>query len=1262
MKGKSPDWRKPGRVLLYTGGILAGLFVLCVLALQFYLLPHANDFRQQIAASISHAAGQEVSIGGIDAGWDHLHPRLSLQNVRVFDRAHRPVLFFRRVETSISWVSLWVGEVRLQTLEIAGPHLTAGRDAAGRFSIAGFQINPSAPGGGDSMGDWLFRQHHIRIRDAAITWQDGLRRAPPVTLAHCDLSLDNLAGLHHVRISAVPPAQIGQPLRIDGYVFGRTLNDIDAWRGFVRLRSNQLHLAALRPWVDYPFELDQGDASLDLRLDISGKRILRARSNIQLSQLVARARPEQPLLQVKSFTGTVDWRQGHDGYDLSLQKLQWVAGRSVTAAPADIHIHYQDSLFGHAQGQVRARVFKLETITALEPYLPLSATMRSQLRQLAPSGNLHDLVATWARGRDNRLHLSLSTRFDAVSFTAAGRLPGASNLAGALQMDDAGGKLNLATRSAGVQWTPLFPTPWHFDQLAGSVTWQIRQNQLHVQMNQVVASNSAAEGTLQARYDAPLGQPGELDLTAHLGRADAQYLSTYLPRVIPAPAVDWMKHNIRGGISDGVDFRVKGNVGRFPYTNASKQDLFMVHAHVMNGELTFGPGWPGAGHVDLDLLINNGRMAINARKGTIMGAQLADVSVVLPDFFHDATLQVHGFASGPTSEMLRFVKQSPVDAMIDHVTRNIAARGNGRLELGLTLPLLHLKDVRVNGKYAFANNTLLATAQWPQVQRINGILSFSESGVQARGLTGYGLGGPVHVSVNSAGGRTQMFIKGRATAASLSRFLAQPVLHHAAGASDYTARFNWYKNTSAFSIDSNLVGLAVNLPYPLNKPAATAVPLHVAQQSSDDTHEVWSAAYNNLVYARGSRGLQKGRMQFLGGEVSFGAAPAAAGANGLSLSGHLPMLDIDAWRSALKGEEDPSGALPFNGVNLAVQHLTLMGRQFNQMAVAAAPVPDGWRLKVQGRELDGVIDYLPQGAGTIRAKLNHLSIPDHLPAAADPPPLDSSRLPVLDIAANSFTSNNLNLGRLHLLTRQDHGTWFIDELTLTNPDSYLKMKGQWRDVPQHEQTQMSLILDVYDIGKLLGRLDHPHSVRAGTATLRGNLSWAGSVNDINWPTLTGTLDLDAHKGQFLKIDPGLGKLLGILSLQALPRHIALDFRDVFSQGFAFDTIAGHVNINHGVASSNNFAMAGPAARVSMQGNTDLARETQDLHVLIVPQLGDSVSVASAFLGGPVVGITSYVLQKLLKNPIDQMAAYQYYINGTWASPQVRKVHTISRSR
>jgi len=74
-------------------------------------------------------------------------------------------------------------------------------------------------------------------------------------------------------------------------------------------------------------------------------------------------------------------------------------------------------------------------------------------------------------------------------------------------------------------------------------------------------------------------------------------------------------------------------------------------------------------------------------------------------------------------------------------------------------------------------------------------------------------------------------------------------------------------------------------------------------------------------------------------------------------------------------------------------------------------------------------------------------------------------------------------------------------------------------------------------------------VKGGKARLQGSLAWNGDPLEIDYPSLSGHVQMQAEDGQFLEVDPGLGKLVSLMSLQALPRRLTLDFRDVFSKGF-----------------------------------------------------------------------------------------------------------------
>ena len=127
-----------------------------------------------------------------------------------------------------------------------------------------------------------------------------------------------------------------------------------------------------------------------------------------------------------------------------------------------------------------------------------------------------------------------------------------------------------------------------------------------------------------------------------------------------------------------------------------------------------------------------------------------------------------------------------------------------------------------------------------------------------------------------------------------------------------------------------------------------------------------------------------------------------------------------------------------------------------------------------------------------------------------------------------------------------------------------------------------------------------------------------------------------------------------MSLQSLPRRISLDFRDIFSKGFAFDTIKATAHISNGVLSTHDFKMIGPDASVLIEGETDLQTESQNLHVLVLPEINaGSASLVYAFLANPAIGIGTFLAQWVLRHPLSKIFSYEYDVTGSWAEPQVK---------
>jgi uncharacterized protein YhdP len=202
---------------------------------------------------------------------------------------------------------------------------------------------------------------------------------------------------------------------------------------------------------------------------------------------------------------------------------------------------------------------------------------------------------------------------------------------------------------------------------------------------------------------------------------------------------------------------------------------------------------------------------------------------------------------------------------------------------------------------------------------------------------------------------------------------------------------------------------------------------------------------------------------------------------------------------------------------------------------------------------------------------------------------------------------------------------------------------------------MDFKLQIADSGALLDRLGTAKAIRGGKGQLAGQIAWLGSPFTLDYASLTGQIGVAVDAGQFLKAEPGAARLLGVLSLQSLPRRLSLDFRDLFQEGFAFDNITGDVTIAQGVAKTNNLRMRGVQALVLMEGSADIAHETQDLRVVVVPEINAGTAALAYAVINPAIGLGAFLAQALLKKPLTAAGTREFHVSGPWADPKVERV-------
>jgi uncharacterized protein YhdP len=374
------------------------------------------------------------------------------------------------------------------------------------------------------------------------------------------------------------------------------------------------------------------------------------------------------------------------------------------------------------------------------------------------------------------------------------------------------------------------------------------------------------------------------------------------------------------------------------------------------------------------------------------------------------------------------------------------------------------------------------------------------------------------------------------------------------------------------------------------------------------------------------------------------------------VTGSVAHFNLDRWR-ALFGAD---GAAPAQDLkpalsNLRIAVLDLGGKRVHDVTLRAPPAQgdNTWTVNVKAKELQGNVTWRPEGGGRIMARLDRFVVPENAPESERVPTASSRDMPALDIVAESFTLHDMSLGKLELLAANEAGeNWRIEKLVLANDDGTLTANGEWENWRAQPTVNLDLNLDVHNIGKFLDRVGFPGTMRGGTAKLKAKIAWSGMPSSVDYATLGGELQLSASKGQFLKVEPGAAKLLGVLSLQS---WVTFDFRRLFSQGFAFDSVSSTAKIANGVMSTQDFHMRGPSAQVTMSGTVDLVHESQNLRVRVAPSLGDAASYIPAILVNPVWGFGAFVLQRFFKDPLGQIFAFEYDVTGTWMQPVAKPV-------
>lgn len=1256
--------RRPWVVWL-AGTLVAIPFIVFAL-FYFWLLPNLPAYKDDITALLSSATGYTITVDALEGEWVGTRPRFTLRGARL-SKSGRALLYFSRIDGKVGWRTLLTLQPRFHELNLEASALVVRRTADGMIDVGGLRFDPNSPS--TTFSDWLLKQGAINVQGATIAWVDEHAGGQPLVLRQVNFSLNNLLSRHQFSLAVAPPPELALPLQLKGLMYGRSLSHLEAWHGTLELDAPAIDLAAWQTWIPPAYSTLAGRGSVRSQLSIEHGTLSSMDAQLHLSGLVLPIPKVANPLILASAAGELGWKgSGHGRQSaMTVYVRNFVLGTDKGKVAGPFDVSWQED--GPDRVLV-ARALPLGRLVTMADELPVPDVQKAQLKALNFTGELNNLNVSWhtdpnaPQAMPDRFRIN--TGFTGLGWVAQGERPGASNLTGTLSGDEASGQFSLNGKQAGVDLPLVFTdSALRFDTLNIRGGWKKAASdadgQFTINIAEAALTNADLKATLYGDYRVQPGG-GYADLDGRVERATGSRIERYLPMTVNQDVHEWLRAAIlKGELSQGT-FKLKGDLAHFPFRSA-KEGVFQVRGRVGKAQLKFARDYPEINNLNGELTIDGVRLEIRSDKASIYGTQLARVYAVIPDIDRGELLEINGEAHGPASEFIRFVNFSPVSDQMEGLTDEMTASGDLQLLLSLKVPLRHTRDTTAAGRLLFMDNTVYPAADVPRLEKINGSIDFTEHNLTAPKLTATILGGPASLSAVTEKGQIRVRGQGRLQADALSTWLGGNIASRLSGSAGWQGDMTLGGGKYKVHFESTLDGLESRLPAPLRKQAGKQASLVFEQQSIDGGAKWTSLQYSDIASSVWVSSPTASGFQLDRGELRFGEPARLPSEPGLHVAGYVSNFDLGGWVDVLPASQNEQSGFQISGINLTLSSLEFLNRKFHDINIAAKLRGNLLRASVSGRELAGNLTYRRSGQGPTRlsAQFKNFTLPEPSSAqdiehAGEPASvqLEASNLPALDLQVDDLKLGNQSMGRLEAIAHGVPSGVAIDQLSLVHADSVINMTGLWKDTGAGE-THMKANVEIRNIGQFMTRFGYPKTVKQGSATIDGDMIWRGSPADFEFKTLDGSLKLTAKSGQFLKVDPGVGKLLGIASLQSLPRRITLDFRDVFSQGFAFDEISSTIQLARGDLYTNDFLMKGPAATVKMSGVARLQDETAKLRIKVSPKLSEGVAVAGALLGGPVAGIGALVAQKVLKDPLEEAISFEYLVDGSWDNPTVTRL-------
>lgn len=1252
------------RLFKFAAYAAAGVVILLAIAVGLFrlFLPRLPEYQDEIKDWASAAIGMQVEFSGMDARWGLSGPELKFYGAELIRPGSQTrLLVAQEVGVGVSLMRLLRDRTLVvDTVTIRNTSIELRQLDDGSWQIQGAapgDLFPAAPVDAGNIGSIDVIGVNIEIQ----LIRPGDEQPTFFHVSRMQVRNDDMRIALDADIRL--PEHIGSQMTLSATQI--LAGDQRSWN--ILLEADDLELVGvseLLPDERYRFSSGRGD--LDLALAYMNNRIVSATANIDFENVAFGAGPAFDISARFDVNNDIDgWLVAVDELRMTTPDGDWPRSslRLETSIDHDGNVVMLDA---------SASYFNLSDIEL--PMYWLSDEHRQILDELRPDGIIRNLQLTLSDMDTDTLRFSVAVDLEEVGFSARDKIPGIRGFSGSLRADHASGLLEIDANYMSLSLPRWLNEPVDIDAASGTVIWRRSGERTTILSDSISIRNSVFESNSDIEIVIDGANSPVIDLASTWSIDDIAAAKRYIPQTILKPKLyNWLQNALVSGQIPRGTTQFHGPLDKFPFDGG--EGRMLIEASVRNTVLQYSPLFPPAEISELEVLLENTRLFTDSNRSINRGNAVVDAVVEIVDL-RRPILTIQSYSTGTLETVRDFSANSPIGKVFGGQLDRVTVSGDASISMDLMVPILDWRSFEFTARILSNNGSLAIEGLDAPITELSGSVTIQKDLITSELLRGRFLGEPVSIELMNAppdepNFRIVAHVTGSATATGLVEELGVPLAGRLNGRTDYTVDILFPRanpevpSPLSVRVKSDLRGISLDLPMPFAKTANEAREFFGELNFMPGGQRIESRGESVGQFAWDIAFIKELDVwDFDRGTLVLGDEPMSEpDVRGLHIRGRVQEVRLEDWLQSSRPDGMQLGAAErVRSIELEIEHLYLLGQHLLDHRVRVDRSARDWLVQIDGEMITGSV-FVPYDFSADRVlvlDMERLVLPgddtlDEAEQSEDFTPIDPRGLPAISLKTAEFGLGERMFGAVEAEFRRTPEGLIADSIVARDTTFEIVSNGRWvadADDPSGYRSFITASLTSSDVEQTMQRLNYQPGISSDDMGILVDVSWSGGPRMNFLSSLDGEVKVRLGSGQLIEVEPGAGRVFGLMSIAALPRRLSLDFSDVFERGFGFDKIKGEFILDDGVAYTCNLSLEGPAAAIAIVGNVDLVEREYDQTALVSANFGNTLPVVAAVVAGPQVAAALLLFSRIFKDPLQDIGQVFYSVKGSWDEPAI----------